>query len=387
MTEVIVIGEHLLNTLGQIRSFGEIGIKSTVIWIDNEYHSPKGSKYIKAFHPVGSVDEGIRTLHLLSVDNPDQKIVSTDSDRIVAALDREYDLLMKERFSFFNAGSQGRLSLFLDKKNQCEIAARNGFKCPASSIVSDGSILEGMSYPVFTKAVSSLSPDWKDYARICRNEQELESFLQSQKGCQVLVQEFIEKDNEVAMEGVSFLGGREVYLPVQGEYYRLPKDGFGSFKYNEPFSMGDDFKRRISGILKEIGYSGVFEIEFLKDKEGQLFFLEINFRHTQYNHALTDMGVNLSRIWLKSCLEGRLSVRDEVLKKDKSSVINELRDFRMYVKTGILSKREWIHDLFSADSYYLFDRNDWFFVFRYLGTSLKLFIRKYLYGRRVVGTI
>lgn len=378
MTEVIVLGEHLLNTLGQIRSLGEIGIQPTVIWIENGYHSPKGSKYIKSFFPVRGVDEGLHALHALSGDT--LKVVSTDSDRIVAALDREYDLLRKEHFFFFNAGIQGRLSLFLDKKNQCEVASRNGFKCPESYAVSAGSIPAGVRYPVFTKAICSLSPDWKNQARICNDEQELAAFLKSQDGSRVLVQEYIPKDNEVAIEGVSFNGGRDVFLPVQGEYYRLPEDGFGSFKYNEPFSLGDDFKNRIVGVLREIGYSGVFEIEFLKDKTGQLFFLEINFRHTQYNHALTDMGVNLSRVWLKSCVEGFLSVDEEVIRKDKSSVINEIKDYRTYVKTGILSRKAWLRDLFSADSYYLFDRKDRFFIVRYFCTSLKLSVRKLIHG-------
>ena len=57
--KVIVFGQHNLNTLGQIRSFGEIGIKPIVIWVSHDDHSPKGNKYIREFHNFNSFEEGL----------------------------------------------------------------------------------------------------------------------------------------------------------------------------------------------------------------------------------------------------------------------------------------------------------------------------------------
>ena len=92
--------------------------------------------------------------------------------------------------------------------------------------------------------------------------------------------------------------------------------------------------------MRKIGYSGVFEVEFLRDKAGRLYFLEINFRHTQYNHALTDMGVNLSKVWMDSCLAGHLELKSVRMPDRPYTVINEIRDYHNFIQPGKLSKKQ-----------------------------------------------
>ena len=114
----------------------------------------------------------------------------------------------------------------------------------------------------------------------------------------------------------------------------------------------------IEDVFHEIGYNGVFEIEFLRDKFGKLYFLEINFRYTQYNHALTDMGVNLCKLWMDSVVQGKVESHLIKLKKDPAFVMNENRDFKDYVLTGKIGLFKWLRDFISSDSYYLWSRKD-----------------------------
>ena len=55
---------------------------------------------------------------------------------------------------------------------------------------------------------------------------------------------------------------------------------------------------KLKEILKEIGYEGIFEIEFLVDENDQLWFCEINFRNSTWSYASTcaEVSDNVSLI-------------------------------------------------------------------------------------------
>ena len=338
--EVVILGQHCLNTLGQIRSIGALGIHSDVIWISSDQHSPKGSRWIKQFKSFPSFEDGLNYLVENYTDIKKKYFISTDSDEVVSLLDLNYNKL-KDRFVFFNAGENGKLSLFMPKFNQCNLAENQGMRIPQSELVKRGELPQKLTYPIFTKSPSSKGK-WKDNAFICHNPDELLTAYNVISTEMVLLQEFVEKENEIAIEGVSIDGGRELYAPIQGEYLRIKEGSFGTWKKNEAYNMGDNLFCKIKNIFQEIGYSGVFEIEFLKDKNGNLFFLEINFRHTQYNHALTRMGVNLFQIWIDSILQGKLCLESVKRINAPQTVINDPKDFKTYVATGQIGLKQWL---------------------------------------------
>ena len=387
MMDVIIIGEHLYNTLGQIRCFGEMGINPIVIWATPSVYTPAYSRYVKVFHQVSDPQAGVRLMAEQYGRGEGRYVVSTDSDCVMALLDRQYDELTSH-FLFFNAGGPGRLSPYLKKQEQCVLAESVGFRVPRTWKIFCGEIPADIRYPVFTKAVDSFDYHWKSVARIIRSEEELKAYFASSEVREILLQEYIEKRNELAFEGVSFQGGKDVYLPVQGEYLRLPDDGFGTYKRNEAYRAGDEMKERVRKMMETVGYSGIFEMEFLEGKDGELYYLETNFRQTQYNHALADMGVNLSRIWYRSCLSGQLETDEESVRKSPSLVINEPKDYKTYVETGKINQWDWLKDVFHADSYYFLDRKDWPYVLRSFLHSVRLntaaFFRKL---GRLVGLI
>lgn len=371
MMDVIIIGEHLYNTLGQVRCFGEMGIRPIVIWATRSVYTPAFSRYVRQFFQAMDPEDGVRLMFAQFGNKGQRYVVSTDSDHVMSILDREYDSLSGS-FCFFNAGGTGRLSRYLEKYEQCALAKELGLRVPKTWKVRSGMIPEDISFPVFAKAADSLDYHWKDLTRIIRSREELRAYYDSIPPVNVLLQDYIEKKNEMAVEGVSFHGGRELYLPIQGEYLRLPEDGFGTFKKNEAYKAGEKLKETLRQLMMNVGYSGIFETEFLVGPDDTLYYLETNFRQTQYNHALADMGANLSRVWYRSCLSGRLETDSESIRKSPSLVLNEPKDYKTYVETGKIGKWTWLKDVVKADSYYFLDRKDWPYVLRSFLHSVRL---------------
>ena len=364
--QTVVFGQHCLNSLGQIRSLGEIGLAPDVVWVSHDFHSPKGSKNIHKFDEFETFEDAlefIESKYRLQKD----VFIFTDSDAAISLLNSKIDFLPKN-FHFFNAGSGGRLLKYMPKYAQCMLAERCGFNVPKSEIVLNGELPKTLNYPIFTKAPDSNGMSWKDSAMICRNKDELMQAFKKISTETILLQEYIDKDNEVAVEGLSLNAGDDVYVPIQGEYLRIQEGGFGTWKKNKAYELGDEFRKKLKEMMKEIRFSGVFEIEFLRDKNGALYFLEINFRFTQYNYALTRMGVNFCEEYIKSELD--MSYMPKVLSINPQIVINDPKDFRTYVVTGKIKFKAWIKDMHSSDSYYLFNRADKLYVIRYLINSV-----------------
>ena len=362
--KVIVFGQHYMNSLGQVRSFGEVGCRPDVVWqsvVAGPLSESKSkdeialSKYIDHFEKVSTLEDGLEYIIREYHDRDTRYIISTDSDLVVSLLNSRYDEL-KDRFVFFNASQPGRLNQYLAKDAQCRLAEQFGLRVPRSELVHRGELPKVVTYPLVTKTVDSFSRQWKKNYNICRTEQELLEAYESIPLDEVLLQEFIERENEVAFEGISFNQGEELYMPIQGEYIRIGDFGYGSWKRNEAYHYGEVLKDKIQQIFKAIKYSGVFEIEFLKTKDGDLYFLEINFRHTQYNHALTDMGVNLCTIYAESELNGRLCVPD--IDIQPRTVMNERMEYFAYIETKKIRLRDWIKDIKKTDSFYIYDRRD-----------------------------
>ncbi len=55
----IIFGRNTGNVLGQIRSFGEEGIKSIVVWYGFDGHNPRDSKYVEEFIEVMHENDGL----------------------------------------------------------------------------------------------------------------------------------------------------------------------------------------------------------------------------------------------------------------------------------------------------------------------------------------
>ncbi|MBO6306086.1 MAG: ATP-grasp domain-containing protein [Paludibacteraceae bacterium] len=349
---IIVCGDNM-NSLNILRSLGEKGIIPIVI-MEDEGHLPliSYSKYAGEIIHVQGFEE---TLSILSeyanIEYP--PFIYLTDDNNLQLIDDHYDLLAS-KFYFFNAKREGRITYFLDKEKQCALAKECGLLVPNFEEVERGQLPQNLNYPIITKTSNSYSAGWKRDVTICYSPSELSAAYKQMISKRLLLQEYIEKIGEYSMQGISLNGGEEIYMPFERMYLRYTKTSFGGYMYYQPFN-NQELKKKVQRMLREIGFSGCFEIEFLVDKNNQLHFLEINFRFSGSNYGVNTGGVNLPYLWAMSVLLNTIDISNLPIKTERYYVMNEVSDFMSAGKVGIFT---WLKQLFSADGYYLYNSKD-----------------------------
>ena len=67
---------------------------------------------------------------------------------------------------------------------------------------------------------------------------------------------------------------------------------------------------KITKIIQGAHYSGPFCIEFLVGPDDNLYFLEVNFRHSGWGYAFTYGGFNLPVRWASATLDNEIILDD-----------------------------------------------------------------------------
>lgn len=381
--EVIIFGRNFINVLGQIRSFGEAGIKPILVWLDESVMTPKESKYIAEYYEVRSIQEGLDFIIAKFAEVGRKKVLLSDNDEIITSFDKNFDKL-EGYFFFFRTRERGKMALAMQKEYQCRLASKYNMNPPRSEIVNVGEFPSTLHYPIISKVTDSTDyKHWKGYQVVCKNEGELReayenTFSDFTGHDKILLQEFIEKVNELQVEGVSYNYGEDLYLPLQVLSHRQHKNGYGTYKYAEPYNSGEDLKRNIQNLLKEIGYNGVFEVEFLVGVDGQLYFLEINLRFTLFNYLLPQMGANLGLIWAQAERGDELNTDGIEIAKKSLSVIYDDRDFQLSVLNGDVKWYRQLKDFFVSDFYLIWNKKDLKPVYSYWFRRVKSIVKRHL---------
>ena len=356
---VVFCGDHY-NPLGVVRSLGEEGLNPEVILVVGS-HKPyliPSSKYVRneRVKIVHSVSEGYDILISDYAKLKEKTFIITCSDDIESYLDLHYDEL-KPHFYFFDGGSQGQITKTMEKNEMCRLAVECGLDIPKTEELKVGDLPKNLRYPVMTKSVISTTANWKKNVHICQNEEELLDAYNSIETDRINVQEFIEKKNELCIDGLSINGGEELYMPIQSSYLRFSSMSYGNYIQFEKFKEFGLFDK-IQALFKKTHFSGVFSIEFLRDQKDHFYFLEINFRNSTWSYAHTAQGVNLPIIWAKSVLAGHLDVEDVVIKKDSFKAMVEEADFKENVLHRQMSFGKWVRDFKSCDSHFVYNKKD-----------------------------
>lgn len=348
----IVFGRNIGNTLGQIRSFGEAGLNPILVWIGDPSPVLRSCKYLSESYEFASINEAIDFI-LDKWGGRIKHIISVDSDGLVAELNRQYRLLSKH-FYFFNAGEDNRLNKYMKKEELCKLANKYGLLTPSSEIVNVGEYPRNITYPLLTKAADSFSATWKTCVKICHTKEDLTIFYNKINNDvqQLLIQNYIDKKNEFVLQGISINNGKDILIPIEGSYIRIKAGYYGTFLIFQGITQrGATLIEPIRKMIEEIGYNGVFEVEFIIDKDDNYIFLEINFRHTLWNHAFSNMGLNFCKIWSDASINGFFSKINSVSNKQKHLLIHEFVDFLWYVKTGKINIFKWTYDFLRANSH------------------------------------
>lgn len=339
--------EHY-NPLGVIRSLGQKGIHPDFIAIKGRMRLSSKSKYLNRVHEVETVEEGYEVL-LREYGDVAQKtgkkpfIICSD-DKTIGYLDLHYDEL-KDKFTFFNAGQKGRINDYMDKFRILELAKKHGLNILESRVVKRGEIPSDLVYPIITKSISPNSGGWKSDVFICENSYELNEAFKKIKSEEVMLQRFVEKKNEYAVEGCSVNHGKDTLLSIYSTYNYLIKGYYSPYRTSGSFDKEDTIGKGLRGMIEEIGFEGIFDAEFLLGPDDKYYFLEINFRNTTWSYASAVVGMPLPYIWTKSMLEGKII--DGAFKPTKKPFLCMVEpiDYNLRCKQRGYSKIKWFVEL------------------------------------------
>ena len=364
--EVIVIGGNHHNTLAILRSLGEKGVKSFLIVVSNDPKPYIGySKYIQDKIVVKAEDEILSAMYSLHK-SLDKAIVISCADSISSYLDSNRNKLSKD---FILPGSieEGKITRLMNKNIMMQIAIESGISVPMSWIIySTKPEIESVIYPCIVKPLVSKNGSKADIA-ICEERSELEQYLKHCSCKELQVQEYINKDIEFQLIGCSLNGGEEVIIPGASIILRQPKNTNTGFLRYVPIREFSYDRKSCVEFIRKTEYSGLFSLEFIRDKKGIDYFMEINFRNDGNSICVTASGINLPYIWY---IYNSGQTIDKELCFDSMRevlVMPEFNDIDNAIHRRI-SWSKWLKDIRATDRFMEFSKHDqkpfWMYIFK-----------------------
>lgn len=356
MEEVYVVGGDHHNTLGVLRSLGFKGIKSNLIVVTEKKHPYVGkSRFIKKRYIVPSEEEAINVL-INEKPKHEQAVVIACSDGASSEIDLNRNRL-EDVYSLPGCKEQGRLTVYMNKSKMTDTANDVGLDTPLSWDADKDTIPSELKYPCITKPILSKMGSKSDIS-ICNNLTELKDALKASHCSKFQIQEFIEKDFEYQLIGLSLNEGRKVIIPGVSHCIRpCPGTNTGYLRYEALEGLNAPIEKCYE-FIKTIGYSGLFSIEFLRGKDGHDYFMEMNFRNDGNSICVTKAGYNLPYLWYMANVGQNYQVELDNSTLNPVNVMPEFDDFRFFVLTRKIGLFEWISDIRKTDAFMEYDKQD-----------------------------
>lgn len=296
--KILIVGGDHHNTLGLIESFAEKHLMVHVIVLtkDSWAYVLKSNNIIEGW-VCHTGDDIINIMINQFKDETHKVIVFSTSDETANILDKNTEAL-SSKFVLPNIINGGNLENVMDKEYMSSLARTKGINVPKTWVVADGIIPEDVEYPCITKAISSVKGT-KSNLRIFREKQELEEFIKTSNRCSIIqIQKYIDKKYEFQFLGCSLDYGKEILIPGRTHIDRpnaIENTYFLSFDKLEPEYF--ELKNKIIQFIKEVGYQGLFSVEFLRSKDNIDYFTEMNYRNDGNAYCATSSGINLPYIY------------------------------------------------------------------------------------------
>lgn len=356
--EVIIFAMDHYNPLGLVRSFGEEGIHSIVVAQKSRTDISRYSKYTKEYIAVETTQEGYEWLmsHYQETVFENRPFLLTCDDRTIEFLDNRYDE-WKNRFIGFNGGNKGVITKYMDKYVILEAAKRHGLKVLDTITVDKGEVPTNIEYPIITKSISPVVGGWKSDVFICYTENELREAYEKIRAPKVIIQKYIDKKNEYCLDGFCAKNGEIMFTSIETTYNYLIKGYYSPYMTVKNFNK-PEIKKPLEDLMREVGFEGIYSIEFLIDQDDQMYFSEINFRNSTWSYASTCAGMNLPILWVGAMLSGEAPINAVRDIPDGFMAMVEPIDYAKRVKTGQITAGEWLKDFKEAKCGYYYSAED-----------------------------
>lgn len=357
---IVVIGGIHHNTLGVIRSLGFAGFSDIkLILVGYEADFVSRSKYIKKQNvfKIESDTQLPEVLLKIGKESATKPVVICSSDTSISIIDQNFDELSKYLVLPNAKNKQGEINRLMSKEVQSQIANECGFDIPESIRSTDVEAFKRWStFPCIVKPAESINGSKSDI-KICHTSDELNIAMQEFQGKEFQLQQFIDKSAEFQLIGCSLDHGEKCLIPGYTSIIRQPDNtntGYLLYKGMDEF-LSKEFLNKAHQFLKSIGYEGLFSLEFLRDKNGQDFFMEINMRNDGNAFCVTISGINLPRLWVQQESRNIAELESQTVKP--THFMPEFDDLRvaMHKKVGFLT---WLGQCLRSESHAAFHVKD-----------------------------
>lgn len=340
-TDSIIIGGNHHNTLGVIRALGQKGIYSIVILVTTEQNPYVSySKYIKQCVILNNKQEITPWLIEHSRHLQCKAVIFSCADFVTSELDKFYNEL-SNHYHLPTANGKDVCNHYMNKDIMATLANMVGIFTPPSWIIEEytNHNLNEVDFPCIVKPLASIYGT-KAEIKIFQEKSSLEKYLLENKGHRFIIQKYIEKDFEYQLIGCSLNHGREIIIPGYSKCIRpCPGTNTGFLEYKPMNSFNCDLNA-CKEFIKHIGYQGLFSMEYLRDKQGNDYFMEINMRNDGNGICVTGAGMNLPYIWYQYCIGG--DYKTEISNKiNDIYVMPEFDDFILVLKRKVLLRTWW----------------------------------------------
>lgn len=168
-----------------------------------------------------------------------------------------------------------------------------------------------------------------------------------------IVQPFIAGDL-ISVSGVCWSG--ELVCAVHQKALRIWPEPAGVSSYAETIPRNPMLEESMAHMLRELEWSGIFQAQFIRDRDGELFLIDLNPRVYGSIALAVASGVNLPKIWVdlmigRTPLVGtyRVGTRFRQEEKDVRAFVRSLREGRYDWQRlrSFLPRRRTTHAVFS----------------------------------------
>ena len=379
MNKAIVVGAPHHNTLGLIRSLGIKGLSPLLYLITSEdNNSNVKSKYVSEVKYFKTEEDVVQ--YLLNSKTKEKAVLFASGDPISLCLDIHYEEL-KDKYYLFNI--HGKMKHYMNKETMCSIAEKIGFHVPQHFVYIKGDRLPlNIEFPCITKAISSVDGD-KSNTTICETRQELEKFISAPNLCKsIQIERFVKKKFEFQFIGLSLNAGEIIVIPGHSHIHR-PKGIQNTFCFMYKENSNDFFEtlNKTKRFIKEVGYSGLFSMEFIRGIDGKDYFLEMNYRNDGNAICVTDAGFNLPYFWYK------YSMSDDIQQEIQECKLKEVffcpeETYALQCAYGEVTLLQFVRNLLRANSFTNYYKGDstyywlWYIYFAFKQVVVKRLLIK-----------
>ena len=391
--QVLVVGLNYGTNLSLTRSFGEGGYPVKILRVFWEKKPlrpllcPEAfSRYTKRYYGFYADKDPQRLVQkLIDIYDPKKDCLLIPADDLVLTIvDDNYDLLS----GYYRIPSidhtQGKICEMMHKDIQKRMAEECGLKVAKGTIMKYDrgtyEIPETVSYPCFIKPLHS-GDHSKSYLGRYDGEKQLHGFLNSLDQDLVIdfvIEENIDVEREYSVPGLC--AGGSVLIPAVLKIIKSgheERNGVAVYGEVRPAKEYEDLTEKLTLLMKQIPYDGLFDIDLLEDLNGNFVFSEINFRLGASGRALDGFGINLPRKYAKYVFKEEIPQIPEEAINHSLIYVNDRVLVHEYV-TSFLNRQE-VKKIKEVSDYSFFsDRKDFlpdlYFRIMFLPSSLARFL-------------